>query len=136
MNVLDLIKSANAPEGDVYDGSLLNEVFADVATQIEQDQKQQRVATVKNLVEGFYKALQGKVQNLRKLREEEAKAAAGVKALDLAFKYFAHSGNPLPMFKAMGNMGHGENWCRQAKRDVPKHDSPEWDVPKTFKPKK
>lgn len=131
-----LISSAHNVGGIVF-GS---DVVKAAADKVIQQKNEQAVAAVQGLIGNFQTNLQQRVATLRDLREREKAAKQVVDDTDRAYRYFAATGNPLPMFAVMEGGNKGPNnyaaadFCRRLGIAVPKADAPAWSVPSDWTP--
>ena len=123
----DLLDSASASVSGVVMIAALSEAV-DAA---KAEKKKAQAGVLKNLVTTFSESVNGSVANLRAARAAEKAAAKTVETLDRAFRYFAATGNPFPMFKAKGHAGSREavSFAMSMGISVPPADAPAWEVP-------
>lgn len=91
-------------------------------------------AVCSDLIGGFEKHLKLSVQRLRELRAAEAKQSDYVKKIDRAFRFFAETGNPLPVYDAMANRGGAVRFCQMLNIELPGKDDAAWTVPGGWTP--
>ena len=128
----DLIESAQKTGNVTFEADVLKQA----AEAVIEDKKKSAVNQVKNLIQNFQNTLEAHVNLLRNVRKQEKAQSAKVDEVDRAFRFFAATGNPLPMFAAMGQIREGNFFCQGLGIDVPKLDSDAWKVPADWKPAK
>lgn len=96
--------------------------------------EQQAAKVCSGLISGFEQHLKDGVARLRKWRQEEAKQAEYVKKVDRAFRFFGETGNPLPVFDAVGNRQGACHFCHTLNIELPGKDDAAWTVPEGWKP--
>ncbi len=128
MNLTDLMNRAYAaPTFQVS-----NDILAEAAELRSQQARSQAVAATKGLLEHFEGEMIGNVERLRDWRRLEKAQAKKVAALDRALRYFGHSGNPLPVYKAQGMTQNAVHFCRAVGIPIPAPNDAAWEVPEDF----
>ena len=128
MDLRSLLNRANKPSGLVISNEILLKATAILDTEAEE----RAVRATKGLLEMFESQLEQNVSALRRVRAEEKAQAKRVNTLDRALRYFASSGNPLPVYDALGARSSARHFCDQVKITVPEKDDPAWQVPVDF----
>ncbi len=136
--LLDLIAGSSLP----VSVSVTSAILAEAANQVQADQQKRLVDSVKGLLEGFSADLSHQVSTLREYRKQAETQSVRVKEIDRAFRYFAATGNPLPMFVAQNGTilskssfnRKANEWCQRAGVEVPNADDEAWKVPADWKP--
>ena len=128
----DLINTAGGnPSSTII---ITNPVLVEAAENLTKERQKKAVAACQGLLESFTGMLASSVQSLRQLRKEARQQEVNTKKLDRALRYFAETGNPLPVFDAQQNRYGGGEWCRRAGIAPPVKDDPAWTVPIDWKP--
>ena len=117
--------------------NISNDILADAAMQVKNDQRERLVSSVKGLIESFSADVKHNVGILREYRKQEEAQATRVKELNRAYHYFAATGNPLPMFFAQNGLKQvfnrkAEDWCSRAGITLPAWEDDAWKVPADF----
>lgn len=101
---------------------------------VQKEKEERAVNLVTNLVSQFESQLSTAVQTLRQYRKMEKAQEKLVDKIDRAFRYFAATGNPLPMYKAIGRGGDGAWFCTNLGIEMPSPDDAAWSVPDDWQP--
>jgi hypothetical protein len=128
--IMDLISRAHK----VGSIQVSNTVLQQAADELVKEKTAKVVQSVKGLLDRFDSVLQSSVAQLRQYRELEKKQNALVKGLDRAFRYFGETGNPLPFYKASGDIRSAQYFCQSIGVAVPEADDAAWVVPNDYVP--
>ena len=126
MKTLNDLLSVAKEEGTI---SISNPILVAAADQLVKDREQQAITACKGLIDNFTTRLKKQVEILRDLRKKEATQDKLVKAIDRATKYFAETGNPLPVFFVLKDQYSGQSWCQVIGIPTLALDDPAWTIP-------
>jgi hypothetical protein len=134
----DLISRAQQPSTSV---AFVADVLKEAASEVIATKRKQSVAAVTGLIQSFESTVQSNVSTLKIVREQEATQSKKVKELDRAFRYFAATANPYPMFAAQSGSVYlastdyaARDFARKCGLDIPKSDDPAWVIPASWTP--
>jgi lipopolysaccharide biosynthesis regulator YciM len=109
-----------------------NDIIQAAAVELELEAEKAAVQAVKGLLSQFSDSLGRIVRELRGVRQLEKGLSKKVKMLDRAIKFFAESGNPLPVFRITGDVLAASRFCDRIGITVPSVVDPAWAVPSEF----
>jgi len=132
MNLTDLIKAAHSDNGI----NVTSDVLKRAVQRRLEEREEAAVNACTGIIECFENALKAEVENLRQIRLMEKKKKAEVAKVDKAFRYFAETGIPFPMYEAIGQGRTASRmFCNKIGIAVPDPESELWDVPNGWTPK-
>lgn len=120
--LVDLIAGSHQAESLKFESDILKEAAEAVIV----EKRVSAVNAVKGLITTFEDNLKRQVLHLRNLRKQEKDHKELVENIDKAFKHFANTGNPLPMFLAIKRKDDALAFCRKIGIDLPKDDDEAW----------
>jgi hypothetical protein len=109
-----------------------NDVLSKAAEKAAQAANEKAVGVAQTVLGVFQAHLQTKVLYLRQARESVKAYEKAVAEVDRAFRYFADTANPLPMFKVMGynaTSSQVTNFFSPLGVPVPASDDDAWTIP-------
>lgn len=114
---------------DVEATPFTNGVLAEAFAQRKKQRQDRLVAAAISVTEQIEGGVEACVSNLRKIRKAEKEAKAMLEKVNLATKYFAATGNPLPYYDAVGRRHDARFYCERVGAEIPAHDDKLWSVP-------
>jgi Asp/Glu/hydantoin racemase len=133
-NLNEILASLNGEVNNVaaspFTAPILQQAFE--ARAKERSEKLVKVAI--GVTESVETLVAQSVNILRAARRQEKLAKENLDKMNLAAKYFAETGNPLPLFKLAGATELGRQYCRSVGADCPNYEDALWSVPEGFQP--
>lgn len=131
MNLNDMLNrlNGNADPDVAVLAPLSAGVLAGAMAEYTKKQSEKLGVLAVGVLENIERTVGQAVANLRAIRKQERDAKTLLDEINLAAKYFAATGNPLPYFKATGNTHGAYSFCERLGVDVPSSKDPLWSVP-------
>lgn len=98
------------------------------------EQQEQMAAKLVGLIGSLSASLKEEVILLRNYRQQANKQAEKVKTTTRALQYFGATGNPLPVFKALGETWRGDEFFKSAGMTQVDPSDSIWSVPADWTP--
>jgi hypothetical protein len=121
-----LIEAQHATPATIGEG---NEALLAASQEIVKQHTDRTKGEYVGMLNNFSTELKSRVQASRRAKNTARTAAASVKEMDRAFRYFAATGNPFPCFALLGQSGSALDLCDRLNIEYPDADSGAYDIP-------
>lgn len=129
MNYEDYLKDINNID-DEASGVVESGIFADAKKERARKAQEAMTASTTTMLGNYENSVKDCVTNIRNYRHQLKRVQELLSKLNRAYEYANETGNILPLSHLCGGAWHLE----RAGIQLPKHDSPLWNVPKEWQP--